>query len=213
MTRINLNFAFFVFVFLSVFTYSSSFAQLKEGTFVINERFDFYTDAYESSQDDYSSERKVTRYNLTTSFGYLFKENQEIGMSVSFGRDKQTQTNVFQGGSTNSDYTYKNYGFGIYYKKYVNIVEKLSFFVSPQLSYSNGKVDREVNPSTKNQIGANIYTGLLYHPTKRFGLSMNLLGAGINYSSRKEEDVSNVKQTSFFTSDFGGLNLALQFML
>lgn len=38
---------------------------------------------------------------------------------------------------------------------------------------------------------------------------MNLIGAGINYYSSEEE---TRKQNSLSISDFGGLNLAVQFM-
>ncbi|WP_375559998.1 hypothetical protein ACE193_20110 [Bernardetia sp. OM2101] len=201
MTHINLNCAFFAFLFLSIFTYSSSFAQLEQGTFVINERLDFSTTTTENNGSGY--ENKETRLYTTTSFGYLLKENQEIGISLLYGRDKISSQDNFG----NNDVTRQNYGFGIYYKRYVPIVDKLSFFVTPQLDYLTTS-EENVN-SNRNQIGANIYTGLLYHPTKRFGLSMNLVGAGINYSYHNQ---TMLKQNTFSFSNVGGLNLALQFM-
>jgi hypothetical protein len=189
--------------FITLFTCFSSFAQLEQGTFVVNERFDFSTTTSESNSFNYSSENKQTRFSTTTSFGYLFKENQEIGVLLVYGRDKiSSQENGFD-----NDATRQNYGFGIYYKRYVTIIDKLSFFVAPQLDYLSTKYSgSEYNG---NQIGANIYTGILYRPTQKFGLSMNLVGAGINYSYRKQ---SVLKQNSFSLSNVGGLNLGLQFM-
>jgi hypothetical protein len=203
MTCINFNFVFFAFLFLSVFIFSSSFAQVEQGTFVINERFDFSTITTKNNSSNDPSKFDETRFRSTTSFGYLLKENQEVGISLVFGSDKiSSQNNGF-----GNDATRKNYGFGIYYKRYVNIVDKLSFFVAPQLDYLT--TDAGINESNRNQLGANIYTGLLYRPTKRFGLSMNLVGAGINYSYQKQ---TILQQNSFSLSNVGGLNLALQFM-
>jgi len=204
MTRINFNFAFFVFLFLSVFIYSSSFAQIEKGTFVINERFDFSTITSENNGSNPPSKFEETRLSSTTSFGYLLKENQEIGISLIFGNEKISSQN--SGVGSDGTKNRQNYGFGIYYKRYVTIVDKLSFFVAPQLDYLTAETDNESN---RNRIGANIYTGLLYRPTKRFGLSMNLVGAGINYTYQKQ---TMLKQNSFSLSNVGGLNLALQFM-
>ncbi|AFM05115.1 hypothetical protein Fleli_2762 [Bernardetia litoralis DSM 6794] len=197
MKLIVLNFVFF----LTLFTCFSSFGQLEQGTFVINERFDFHTTTTKNKGSNY--ENKQTNFSTTTSFGYLFKENQEVGISLVYGRNKiSSQDNGF-----GNDATIQDYGFGIYYKRYINIVDKLSFFVSPQLGYLSTQYSgSEYNG---NQIGANIYTGILYHPTKKIGLSMNLVGAGINYSYRKQSMLQN---NSFSLSNFGGLNLALQFM-
>lgn len=200
MTRIN--FVFFAFLFLSVFVCSSSFAQVEQGTFVINERFDFSTISSENNGSNPPSKFDETRFSSTTSFGYLLKENQEVGISLVFGSQKISSQNSGFG----NDATRKNYGFGIYYKRYVNIVEKLSFFVTPQLDYLSSEDGNTVN---RNSIGASVYTGLLYRPTKRFGLSMNLVGAGLNYTYQNQ---TVLKQNSFSLSNSGGLNLALQFM-
>jgi len=210
----RINFVFSAFLFVSVFTYFSSFAQLEQGTFIINESFDFHSSSSErtnSNDDFYSySESSRNQFNSTTSFGYLIKENQEVGVSLKFGKGKVSQIQSFQGNSTESDYSNQTYGIGIHYKRYLNIIEKLSFFVSPQLTYSKNESDGETNSYSTDEIGANIYTGILYRPAKRFGLSMNLVGAVLNYNSRTETDL---KQNWFSISDFGGLNLALQFML
>lgn len=196
MTSINFKLSFFVFLFTSIFICSDSFAQLEQGAFVINERFDFSTT---TTKSDNFPEEKITTYYSTTSFGYLIKENQEIGISLLIGGEKY---------SSDGNNARNRYGFGIYYKRYIPIIDKLSFFLTPQLSYSNSSIDSPVEIS-RNDIGANIYTGLLYCPTNRFGLSMNLVGAGINYESYKRPDL---KQNSFSLSNIGGLNLALQFM-
>ena len=202
MTRIN--FVSFVFLFLSIFIYSSSFAQVEQGTFVINERFDFSTTSSENNGSNPPSKFDETRFSSTTSFGYLLKENQEVGVSLVFGSQKISSQN--SGVGSDGTKNRQNYGFGIYFKRYVNIVDKLSFFVAPQLDYLSSE---DGNPVNRNSIGANIYTGLLYRPTKKFGLSMNLVGAGINYTYQNQ---TMLKQNSFSLSNVGGLNLALQFM-
>lgn len=197
MKRIILGLAFFI----TLFTCFSSFAQLEQGTFVVNERFDFSTFTTKSN-DGIFEDGKDVRYSSTTSLGYLIKENQEVGISVLFGSQKISSADNTTGSG-------REYGFGIYYKRYVTIVDKLSFFVSPQLEYSIRRPNKEFNEFGTNGIGANIYTGILYRPTPKFGLSMNLVGAGINYTTYKSP---SVKQNSFSLSNVGGLNLALQFM-
>lgn len=200
MKRIIFSLTFFITLFICF----PSFAQLEQGTFVVNERFNFSTTTTESKgTNNFLYENKQVSLSSTTSFGYLLKENQEIGVSLQFGSDKIS----IKENNTTNDGTRQNYGFGIYYKRYVNIVDKLSFFVSPQLDYLTTKLDGD--SSNANQIGANIYTGILYRPTKKFGLSMNLVGAGINYYSDKG---TFLKQSSFSLSNYGGLNLGLQFM-
>lgn len=194
---------YFVF-FTALFTCFSSFAQVEQGTFVINERFDFSTTTTKSNGTNPLVEFKETRFSSTTSFGYLLKENQEVGISLVFGNEKISSQN--SGVGSDGTINRQNYGFGIYYKRYVTIVDKLSFFVTPQLNYLSSEDGNTVN---KNSIGASVYTGLLYRPTKRFGLSINLVGAGLNYTYQNQ---TVLKQNSFSLSNVGGLNLGLQFM-
>lgn len=210
MKCIILNFVFFIALFICF----SSFGQLEKGTFVINENFGFYTNSYKRNTLGNSNNEKnnTTRYSSTTSFGYLTKENQEIGASLSFAREKYSQTDFFQGNSIEVSDVQLTYGIGIYYKRYITIIDKLSFYVSPQLNYSTATMNTDLSKAdrpTTNSLGANIYTGLLYRPTKKFGLSMNLAGAGLNYHSIK---TPLSKQNSFSLANSGGWNLALQFM-
>ncbi|WP_338767212.1 hypothetical protein WAF17_05375 [Bernardetia sp. ABR2-2B] len=216
MLRINSNFVSFALFFISMFICSSSFGQLDKGTFIINESFTFDTDNTEYNIDDYSSDNKSIRYNSTTLFGYVFKENQEVGILLSLEMQKHLRETSFQDNTTKEERITKGYGIGVYYKKYIRIMEKLSFFVSPQLDYlkRNSKTEDErsnpqISESNSHKLGANIYTGLLYHPTKRFGLSMNLIGTGINYYSTRE---ANRKDNSLNTYSIASPNLGIQFM-
>ncbi|WP_338763621.1 hypothetical protein WAF17_20085 [Bernardetia sp. ABR2-2B] len=205
-----------------MFICSSSFGQLDKGTFIINENFSLHTNNYEYNVDAYSSNNKSTGYNSTTSLGYIFKENQEVGILLSlemrrYLSETNFQDNMAQDNMTKEKRITKGYGIGVYYKKYIRIVEKLSFFVSPQLDYlkrNSKREDERSNPqireSNSYRLSANIYTGLLYHPTKRFGLSMNLIGTGINYYSSKDE---SRKDSSFYISNLGNINFGVQFML
>ena len=197
MKYIFLGLVFFAILFTCFF----SFGQIEQGTFVINERFNFSTTTSENDISNYQN--KQTIFNTTTSFGYLFKENHEVGISLLFGINKIS----IQEDGSNNDATRTNYGFDIYYKRYINIMDKLSFFIAPKVDYLTMR--QENFSSNRNQIGASIYTGLLYHPTKSFGLSMNIVGAGLNYSYQKQ---TNLRQNSFSLSNYGGLNLGIQFM-
>lgn len=227
MKRINLNFAFFVFVFLSVFTYSSSFGQLEKGTFVLKEHFSFSNSTSEQNSLINSTIRieKSNRFHFNTSFGYLFKDKQEAGIRFGIGRENYEYNNT----NYNSSYDTqsKRYGISLYYQKYISLVEKLHFFVSPSVGYTH-----EINEHTEDNISTSwadtktntiktyINTGFVYNVSQKIGLSINLVGTGIQYSSSKREKEGNYVETknSFSSSlydyfGFGGLNLGLQFML
>lgn len=229
MKRINLNFVLFALLFLSISTYSSSFAQLEEGTFVVKEHFSFHSST--SERNDFSNSNISTnnrnRYDFNTSFGYLVKENQEIGIGIGFGigRENYESKNSMFSNRYNTDT--KRYGASLYYRRYITIVEKLIFFVSPSLGYrydireqTENNISTSLSDTKTNSIGAYLYTGFLYNISPKFGLSINLVGAGLQYSSSKEEKEGEYISTSkSFSSSmydyfgFGGLNLGVQFML
>ena len=227
MTRINFNFVFFAFLFISVFVYSSSFAQLEQGTFILNEHFSFSTSKTENNNPINSNiyTNKDKHLDFNTSFGYLFKDKQELGIALGIGRENYENSNTdFNNNYENNS---KRYGVSLYYKKYVSLAEKLHFFVSPRIGYRYDMGERKednndviVSDSKTNTLGVYLYTGFLYNISPKVGLSINLVGAGLQYSSSKEKrDNGYTSTSSSFSSSmydyfgFGGLNLGVQFML
>lgn len=225
MKCIILNLVFFTVLF----TCFSSFGQLEKGTFVLREHFSFSfsdTDTEESSNQTviiYTSNRK--NYDFNTSFGYLVKDNQEVGFSFGIGKEKYQISNT--DADEMSEGINKRYGISLYYRRYISIVDKIRFFASPSVAYRHdtGDYSKENYFSTatyskSNYVGAYIYTGFLYNPCPKVGLNINFVGAGIQYSSSKEEGNNGYSSTnqalsSNFYSYFGlgGLNLGIQFML
>lgn len=227
MKRINFNFVFSAFLFVSVFVYSSSFAQLEQGTFILGEHFSFSTSKTE--RDDFANSniytREHNRFDFNTLFGYLFKDKQELGIAFGIGRERYKYNNT--NFDSNYDTNAKRYGVSLYYKKYISLAEKLHFFVTPRIGYrydlvknTEYNISSTLSDSKTNTVGAYLYTGFMYNISPKVGLSINLVGAGLQYSSSKEEkDNQYTSTTSSFSSSmydyfgFGGLNLGVQFML
>lgn len=223
MKRIIFSLTFFI----ALFTCFSSFAQLEQGTFVLKEHFSFYSSKTERNDLINSTIRteKSNGLHFNTSFGYLFKDKQEVGIRFGIGRENYEYNNNNYNSSYDSQS--KKYGISLYYQKYISLAEKLHFFVSPSMGYTHEiNKHEEDNISTgwsdakTNTIRTYIYTGFVYNVSQKIGLSINLVGTGIQYSSSKREKEGNYVETnSSFSSSmydyfgFGGLNLGIQFML
>ncbi|MER2997525.1 hypothetical protein [Pontibacter populi] len=183
---------------------TGAFAQTSQGTKVVSGSMRISTDSDNSMHQGYSSQNYSSLYlYFSPSFGYLFKENLEAGLSVGYTYNESEST---QDRDLSDDYNSANksntYGFSPYLKKYFTISEKVALSTKFSAGLSFGRSNYESTnayPATSEYkskgISANFIPGITFFPSEKFGISASFGDLGYHYTTSENEN-NGYKSTS-----------------
>ncbi|SDH65205.1 Outer membrane protein beta-barrel domain-containing protein [Pedobacter terrae] len=158
-------------------------------------------------------ENKVKNNSFTLGYGYFFKDNNKIGLDLTYGRNKNTYNN-----NMNND-ELKSYGGNLSYQRYFPLVKTLFAYAGGKAGYTYGKnnsqsftTSTQTTSYTSNQYAVGAYGGITWFVSKRFALETSLLSADITYSKTEQNEVNfnsyvtKSEYTSFNLSSQGFIN-------
>lgn len=157
-------------------------------------------------------ENKVKSNTFTLGYGYFFKDNNKIGLDLTYGLSK----NTYSSGNTNgNDQEQKSYGGNLSYQHYFPLVKTLYAYAGGKAGYAYSKNNTSFNNTnsqvldyTSNQYAVGAYGGITWFVSKRFAFETSLLSADIIYSKTEQNEVN---ANNFFTkSESTSFNLSSQ---
>ena len=159
-----------------------------------------------SSGNNYENESKNNSFTL--GYGYFFKDNDKIGLDLSYGINKN-----FSGNNSNQEQ--KSYGGNLSYQHYFPLVKTLFAYAGGKASYTYAKNNSlydntypQVTNFTSNQYAIGAYGGITWFVSKRFALETSLLSADIVYNKTEQNEVN---ANNFFTkNEYTSFNLTSQ---
>lgn len=161
-----------------------------------------------------SFERTITGVNISPSIGYAFKENNIIGVGVSYSHSKSKTLDVTNR-ETNS------YGFDAFYRKYLPLGKRVYFFGQTTAGYTQGKeqvwgVSGITQQYRYYSMGLSLYPGISFAITKKIHIETGLADLiGVNYSHQQIEFPTNptADQESNTFNFYTNLSAAVNFNL
>ncbi len=161
---------------------------------------------------------KDNHFTITPNFSYFIKEKLDLGTELGFGRGNSNYN------STPSIYTSSsnNYSASVYLRKYFLYENKIGIRTGPYLhyEYSNSKTEYVMPVASTFDIKKNIYSSgiraaLVYYPSKKIGLTAQLLDLGYSYykqtTSQNETTTNNA--INFNLIGEGDLSFGVFFVL
>lgn len=154
-------------------------------------------------------EDKVKNNSFTLGYGYFFKDNNKIGLDLTYGLNKNTYNNNI------SNQEIKSYGGNLSYQHYFPLVRTLFAYAGGKAGYTYSKNNSQyintypqLTSFSSNQYAVGAYGGITWFVSKRFALETNLLSADITYSKTEQNEVN---ANSYFTkSEYTSFNLSSQ---
>jgi Outer membrane protein beta-barrel domain len=154
-------------------------------------------------------EDKVKNNSFTLGYGYFIKDNNKIGLDLTYGLNKNTYNNNM------NNQELKSYGGNLSYQRYFPLVKTLFAYAGGKGGYTYSKNNSQyINTSpqttsyTSNQYAIGAYGGITWFVSKRFALETSLLSADITYSKTEQNEVNS---NSYFTkSEYTSFNLSSQ---
>jgi Outer membrane protein beta-barrel domain len=154
-------------------------------------------------------EDKVKNNSFTLGYGYFIKDNNKIGLDLTYGLNKNTYNNNM------NNQELKSYGGNLSYQRYFPLVKTLFAYAGGKAGYTYSKNNSQyINTSpqitsyTSNQYAIGAYGGITWFVSKRFALETSLLSADITYSKTEQNEVNS---NSYFTkSEYTSFNLSSQ---
>ncbi|WP_158544391.1 hypothetical protein [Pedobacter miscanthi] len=157
-------------------------------------------------------ENKVKSNTFTLGYGYFFKDNNKIGLDLTYGLSK----NTYSSGNTNgNNQEQKSYGGNLSYQHYFPLVKTLYAYAGGKAGYAYSKNNTSFNNTnsqvldyTSNQYAVGAYGGITWFVSKRFAFETSLLSADIIYTKTEQNEVN---ANNFFTkSESTSFNLSSQ---
>lgn len=153
-------------------------------------------------------ENKVKNNSFTLGYGYFFKDNNKIGLDLTYGLNKNTYNNT-------NNQEQKSYGGNLSYQRYFPLVKTLFAYAGGKAGYTYSKNDSkysntypQVTSYISNQYTVGAYGGITWFVSKRFALETSLLSADFIYSKTEQNEVD---ANNYFTkSEFTSFNLSSQ---
>ena len=157
-------------MFVSLFFLSlSSSAQIAKGSVSLGGSVGFG----HASQDRNSSpgDGKSNYFNFSPAIGKAIRENLIAGITLNYGKSKSENFEPYV------NYTSRNYGAGLFIRRFYPIASHFYFFNQADLGYQYTKSENEFsapyyNFSKSKGISLGIQPGLSYNVTKAFYLEM-----------------------------------------
>ncbi len=179
------------------------FAQTK-GTSALS--FGVNSTKSKNSGNNYETESKNN--NFTLGYGYFFKDNDKIGLDLTYGINK------FNPGSIPNQ-EQKSYGGNLSYQHYFPLVKTLFAYAGGKAAYTyskNKNLYEGNNPQssglTSNQYAVGAYGGITWFVSKRFALETSLLSADVTYSKTEQNETN--ANNFFIKSEYTSFNLSSQ---
>ena len=154
-------------------------------------------------------EDKVKNNSFTLGYGYFFKDNNKIGLDLTYGLNKNTYN------SSKNYQELKSYGGNVSYQHYFPLVKTLYAYAGGKgaYTYSSNKYiySNTTSPETNyssNQYAVGAYGGITWIVSKRFALETSLLSADIVYNKTKNEEVNS--NGYFVKNEYTSFNLSSQ---
>ncbi|WP_168202475.1 outer membrane beta-barrel protein [Pedobacter sp. KBS0701] len=155
-------------------------------------------------------ENKAKNNSFTLGYGYFFKDNNKIGLDLTYGLNKNTY-----GNDNMNNQEQKSYGGNLSYQHYFPLVKTLFAYAGGKASYTHSKNNSEFTNTypqltsyTSNQYAVGAYGGITWFVSKRFALETSLLSADIAYSKTEQNEVN--ANNSFTKSEYTSFNLSSQ---
>lgn len=155
-------------------------------------------------------ENKAKNNSFTLGYGYFFKDNNKIGLDLTYGINKNTYRN-----DNINNQEQKSYGGNLSYQRYFPLVKTLFAYAGGKAGYTYSKNDSQYNNTypqvtsyTSNQYAIGAYGGITWFVSKRFALETSLLSADVTYNKTEQNEVNS---DNFFTkSEYTSFNLSSQ---
>jgi hypothetical protein len=167
--------------------------------------FGFGSSKSEQKYHSGSSSSESTQKNNSVSLGYgfFFKDNEKIGLNLTYGFYKYETTPNIQ--------DQKTYGGSLSYQKYYPIVKKLYAYAGGQAGYEYGRQSQSVGNNFNfktNEYTAGAFGGISWFASKRFAFEANVLSANFGYFESKQSNsygqgTQETKNTNFGISSQG----------
>jgi len=159
-----------------------------------------------SSVNNYEIESKNN--NFTLGYGYFFKDNDKIGLDLTYGLNK------FNSGNTPNQ-EQKSYGGNLSYQHYFPLVKTLFAYAGGKAAYTYSKnknlyegAPPQSSSFTSNQYAVGAYGGITWFVSKRFALETSLLSADITYSKTEQNEIN--ANNLFTKNEYTSFNLSSQ---
>ncbi|MDB4902983.1 MAG: hypothetical protein JWQ63_2264 [Mucilaginibacter sp.] len=205
-----------------LFAFKASHAQTEKGNQTLGVNLGFNYDKINilsiNPYDNSSSTQNLTisGFNAGPNYSYFIADKLDIGTSLSYGTNKQTDNGINTVNPTKQ--TSNNYGATIYLRKYFMFQNKIGFRVGPSLDYSraNTSVNNPIsnatinNGNTLNEYTASISLGMVYFPSKKLGVSATIANLSYNHTNINYLNYGHQNQDSLnfrFIND--GLSLSI----
>jgi hypothetical protein len=154
-------------------------------------------DAY-SADNDF----KTTGFNAGPTYGYFIADDLELGAAFNFRKSTLHTSSLDNGITTGQNLDSRGTVASIYLRKYSLNKKKFGFRIAPHVDYSWGHLSNTLGPTSPYSYAYSDRTysagadfDLVYFPSKRIGLAVNL--AGLTYTHTKEyDDAATYKATS-----------------
>jgi len=154
-------------------------------------------------------EDKVKNNSFTLGYGYFFKDNNKIGLDLTYGLNKNTYNN------NKNNQELKSYGGNLSYQRYFPLVKTLFAYAGGKAGYTYSKNNSlytntypQLTSYTSNQYAVGAYGGITWFVSKRFALETNLLSADITYSKTEQNEVT--ANSYFIKNEYTSFNLSSQ---
>jgi hypothetical protein len=158
---------FFLFALTCVLT---SEAQINKGSLIIGSNIGY--SQYKQKFENSVTASKVNTFSISPSVGVAISENLVAG--VRFAYSKQTQKSTLEANHTvNADN--KNFGGGIYIRRYVSVINRLYVFGEGTAAYTSIKqtrTEKYFNSKTEQKI-TGYSTGVSFTPGISYGVCKN----------------------------------------
>lgn len=188
------------------------FAQQQKGKFFIGAlaEINFYNDESDGDSDYRISNSK--RWNTGVPFGFFVSDNILIGLIPSFSRYNYTSEYKNSYFSGNSDRESIQYFIGPFVRGYINISEKVDFFVDLKATLGFGSesyYSRSYSTNSENIIRTNgkltsfssgIYPGISIQLSKWLFVDATVGRLGFNLNKYKPDNKSNSDEESKYGS-------------
>ncbi|MCU0437730.1 MAG: hypothetical protein MUC49_07415 [Raineya sp.] len=189
-----------IIIFLCLLNYTSSFAQIAQGTKWLSGSINFSSKSDDTIGYNFDYKTKHQSFSFSPIFGYFIKENQLLGIGAiysQFNYSENYDSNLFpqnNGSTLIKQSKYNLYGTQILYRKYFPLSSKFYVAAEGNASIRIGKKTQtppdfayEIFDVKSNIIQSSLSGKaiLVYFFTRKFSTEMNIGSLNLNYNSTK----------------------------
>lgn len=157
-------------LFFVVFSFALN-AQIAKGTKYLGGSLGF-----NSSKDKSDGAEAETNWNVSPEFGYFFKDNMSVGVSLGIngGKSGDLSTSGFSG--------------LVYVRKFWNASDKFHVFGGLNAGYLANTVSNDNNDFKQNTIGAFLDLGIWYNVSEKWSIAGRFGNLGFASTSNPDDD-------------------------